>query len=124
MKGLKIALRSSLAAFLTLLGVAIAPAQTTSPALPLVALGYCQITSLGSAVTLAGGGCTVPSNATAIYVEAETQGVRYRDDGVAPTSSVGMPIASGGVLFYAGPLGALQFIQQSATAKLNVLFYK
>jgi len=124
MKGLAIAARSSLAAFLSLMLVAIAPAQTTSPALPLVALGYCQITSLGSAVTLAGGGCTVPSNATAVYVEAETQAVRYRDDGVAPTAGVGMPIAQNGTLFYAGNIAALQFIQQTASAKLNVLFYK
>ena len=58
-------------------------------------LGYEQITSLSStkgltlpAVDANGMKCTP---AIAIII-AEAQGVRWRDDGTAPTASVGMPL--------------------------------
>jgi|GEM_PF-727096 len=108
---------------LFLLATPHARAQVT-PVTPLTALGYCQITVLTSAVTLAGGGCTVPALANAVYLSPETQAVRYRDDGTAPTAAIGMTIASGATLFYSGPITNLQFIQAAATAKLNVLFYQ
>ncbi len=42
--------------------------------------GYQQITDLSSAVSL-----TVPNGANYAIIEAETQSVRWRDDGTAPT---------------------------------------
>lgn len=84
-----------------------------------VPLGYQQITSLSSAQPL-----TVPAGATSAVITAETQAVRYRDDGTAPTASVGMPLATGTSIQYTGALTAIQFIEQTTSAKLNVLYYR
>jgi hypothetical protein len=54
---------------------------------------------------------------------AETQAVRWRDDGTDPTASVGMPLATGVSLSYDGDLKAVRFIQQSASAIINVSYY-
>ena len=90
---------------------------TPATALP---LGYQQITSLGSAASL-----TVPVGATQVLIVAETQSVRWRDDGIAPTASVGMLLPAGQFFYYkAGPLTAIQFIQTTATATLDVSYYK
>lgn len=88
--------------------------------------GYQQITDLSSAVNL-----TVPVrdpnglNAKPVIalITPETQGVRWRDDGVAPTSTVGMPLAAGVTLQYDGDLTKIKFIQQTASAKLNISYY-
>lgn len=53
----------------------------------------------------------------------ETQNVRWRDDGVAPTASVGMPIVVGASLSYDGDLNKIRFIEETASAKLNVSYY-
>jgi hypothetical protein len=89
-------------------------------------LGYQQITSLSAATSL-----TVPSTdmnglslkpSIAIIVP-ETQAVRWRDDGIAPTATVGMPLAAGVTLQYDGDLTKIQFFEQTAGAKLNVSYY-
>ena len=54
---------------------------------------------------------------------AESANVRYRDDGVAPTANVGMPLAAGVALTFDGDLAKIRFIEQTASAKLNVLYY-
>ncbi len=87
--------------------------QTTS------VLGYQQITSLSSSTQL-----TVPKYATYCVIIAETQAVRWRDDGVAPTGSVGMPLATGVALLYDGNLAEIRFIEQTASAKINVAYYQ
>jgi hypothetical protein len=84
-----------------------------------VPLGYEQITDLSSAAPL-----TVPEGANVAVIEAEAQAVRWRDDGTDPTAAVGFPLASGGTLEYSGTLSALRFIEQIASAKLNVTYYK
>lgn len=66
---------------------------------------------------------TAPATATYAIIQAEAQAVRWRDDGVAPTASVGMVIASGGELRYDGNLSTIRFIEATATAKLNVSYY-
>ena len=89
-------------------------------------LGYQQITSLSSATSL-----TVPvtdlnglnCRPSIAMITPETQGVRWRDDGVAPTASVGMPLAAGTTLQYDGDLTKIQFIEQTASAKLNISYY-
>ena len=83
-----------------------------------VCLGYQQITDLSSAVAL-----TVPSGATLALIVAETQNVRWRDDGTNPTASVGMPIFVGASLSYDGDLSRIKFIQETASAKLNISYY-
>lgn len=93
----------------------------TAPGAPYVAtpLGYQQITPITTSTHL-----TPPAGATYAVVSTEGAPVRYRDDLTAPTATVGMPIAVGVTITYAGPLAAVQFIQESATAILNVAYYK
>jgi hypothetical protein len=89
-------------------------------------LGYQQITSL-SAVK----GLTVPvtdlnglaCKPTIALIVAESTAVRWRDDDVDPTASVGMPLATGVTLQYDGDLTKIKFIEQSASSKLNVTYY-
>lgn len=81
-------------------------------------LGYQQITSLGAAT-----GLTVPAGATLAVIAPLTQSVRWRDDGVNPTASIGMPIAAGAYFSYDGDLKAIKFIQMTASAELNVAYY-
>lgn len=89
-------------------------------------MGYQQITDLSSAV-----GLTVPTQTpdgskqqpTFALIIAEGAAVRWRDDATAPTASVGMPLAIGVPLQYDGDLTKIKFIQQTATAKLNISYY-
>lgn len=91
-----------------------------------VAIGYQQITSLSSVQ-----GLTVPQldktglnqRPTFALITPETQGVRWRDDGVDPTSTVGMPLAAGVTLQYDGDLNKIRFIEQTGSAKLNISYY-
>jgi hypothetical protein len=83
-----------------------------------VCLGYQQITSLSTATAL-----TVPTGATMALIVPETQAVRWRDDGTNPTASVGMPVAVGESLNYDGDLKSIRFIEQTASAKINVSYY-
>jgi hypothetical protein len=80
--------------------------------------GYQQITSLSSAV-----GLTVPSFARIAVIQAEAQIVRWRDDSVDPSSTVGMPLAVGASMVYAGNLSTVKFIQAASGAILNVTYY-
>lgn len=89
-------------------------------------LGYQQITSLSSAVGLTIPAPTAANNgmvATYAVIQAEAQAVRWRDDGTNPTTSIGMTIPSGGELDYSGDLGAIKFIEVTASAKLNITYY-
>lgn len=81
-------------------------------------LGYQQITSLSSAASL-----TVPVGATFARIICEAQAVRWRDDGTAPSATVGMPLAVGTLLEYDGDLKRIQFFEQAASAKLNISYY-
>lgn len=91
-----------------------------------VRLGYQQLTSLASAT-----GLTVPRTDVSglsvrpriAIIVVEGAAVRWRDDGVDPTSSVGMPLAVGVSLQYDGDLTAIKFIQQSPAAAVNISYY-
>ena len=67
---------------------------------------------------------TPPAGATTAQICAENAGVRYRDDGAAPTASLGVPVAAGVCFQYAGPLGSVQFIAQSGSPTIDVSYYK
>lgn len=85
---------------------------------PLHPLGYEQILDLSSATPL-----SVPVNAdTALVIP--TADVVWRDDGVDPTAAVGMPLAAGQTILYDGDLSAIRFILVSASAQLNVSYYR
>jgi len=66
-------------------------------------------------------GLTVKANFA--LITPETQGVRWRDDGTAPTASIGMPIAAGAYFSYDGDLNRIKFIEQTASAELNISYY-
>lgn len=82
-------------------------------------LGYQQIGTLTSSVGLT----SIPQNARFALIQCTGQDVRWRDDGTAPTASVGMMLTVGTSLIYNGDLKAIRFIQTSATALLNYAFY-
>jgi hypothetical protein len=51
--------------------------------------------------------------------------VRYRDDGTAPTATIGQPIAiTDAPIQYEGTVSALQFIAQTSGGVVDVLLYK
>lgn len=82
-------------------------------------LGYQQITDVSASTAL-----TIPPGTVLILVTPLVAPVRYRDDGTAPTAAVGYPLAVGVELQYTAQQAAqLRFIQQSAGAELNVLYY-
>lgn len=82
-------------------------------------LGYQQITSLSSAT-----GLTVPAGTALAIVIPQTQAVRWRDDGTNPTSAAGYPLAVGQELYYdANNFSAIKFIEQTASAAINVSYY-
>jgi hypothetical protein len=87
--------------------------------------GYQQITVSTSQ------GLTIPArapdglNAKPVFalIVAEGASVRWRDDGTAPTATVGMPLAVGVPLQYDGDLSKIRFIQQTTTGIINVSYY-
>lgn len=103
---------------------AVAQAQGTRQSNPYFPVGYCQLTSMAAATQLSTCAGGIPQRTVIAEICVEAQGVRYRDDGVAPTASVGIPVPAGTCFAYAGTMGTLQFIQQTAGAIVNVSFYK
>lgn len=91
-----------------------------------VCIGYQQITSLTTAK-----GLTVPEldktglkqMPTFALITPLTGAVRWRDDGVDPTATVGMPLAAGVTLQYDGNLRGIKFIDNGGTAELNISYY-
>lgn len=83
-------------------------------------LGFQQLTAvqLASAQPL-----TVPNGAILAVIQAATGAVAWRDDGTAPTASVGMAIAAGAELQYNGDLSAIQLILATAGAIANISYY-
>lgn len=105
---------------------AIAAPQTTQA--PYIPAGYCQlsVTVAAQTSTCSGG---IPQRAIYALICNEGAAARWRDDGVAPTTTVGLPLASGSatapVCFnYYGTFATLQWVAQSGTTILNISFYK
>jgi hypothetical protein len=93
-----------------------------------VCMGYQQITSLSGST-----GLTVPTNSpmgmaakpVMALLQAEVQNVRWRDDGTAPTASVGMILYVGADPYpYDGDLTRIRFIEAAASGKLNVTYLR
>ena len=97
-------------------------------------LGYIQIPSvtLAASTSLASLAPSTAYNATtglwtaqAVLLRAEAQNIRWRDDGTAPTATVGQLLLPGDPpFFYPVSPGALQFIYATAGGILNVTFLK
>jgi hypothetical protein len=84
-----------------------------------IPLGYVQETVLSAAVALS----NVPVGSRYAIITAESANVRWRDDGTSPTASIGMPLADGDTLVYTGDPTKLKFIEETASAKINVSYY-
>jgi hypothetical protein len=92
-----------------------------------IPMGFVQLTATGAAQTLG----TIPTKTlgaqtvTAWYAEIQPVGnpISWRDDGTAPTATVGMSVPAGSELLYNGnPLSAFEFIATAGTL-VNVSFY-
>ena len=75
--------------------------------------------SVGTNTTL-----TAPATATIAEICVEGAGVRYRDDGTAATSSLGVPVSAGSCFQYSGPLSSLSFTAQSGSPTIDVSYYR
>lgn len=89
--------------------------------------GFQQIASATLANSTA---LTLPTNPDGRKVQyaiahTDTQAVRWRDDGTAPTASVGMRLVPGGELYIEGAmLDSIRFIYETSGANLNVSYYR
>lgn len=82
-------------------------------------LGYQQISSFSTAQKW-----NVPVGTTLALVQCETNAIRWRDDGPAPTATVGYPLAIGSELSYdANGWATMQFIPQTGNAVLDIIYY-
>lgn len=83
--------------------------------------GYHQLDSddLNSAVGIPGIG-----HARVALIQALNQNVRWRDDGVDPTDSVGMVLVAGFDMFYTGDLNKIKFIETADGAEVNITLFK
>lgn len=82
--------------------------------------GYQQI----AAATLAAAThLTPPVGSRIAQINVEAQAVRWRDDGVAPSATVGVLVPVGATFEYDGDLTAIQFIAAAAGTILNVSYY-
>lgn len=88
--------------------------------------GYQQITSLSasSATTV-----TVPATSTYCALMVEIEPIRFRDDGVAPTATVGMPVpittsTGAAQIIQTSGLSQWEIISQTAGATVDISCYK
>jgi len=87
---------------------------------PLEPLGHQQLTALSSAT-----GLTAPNGAVVALLSVQGQDVRIRDDGTAPTSSVGVVLkANQQPWAYDGDLNSLQIIETAPSATVDILYYR
>jgi hypothetical protein len=84
-----------------------------------VPLGFVSLPIPAAATPLA-----PPAGAVYALVSCTGGNVNWRDDGPAPTAALGQPIIAGAAPIKLTNLVALQFIQQSTAATLNVSFYR
>jgi len=92
-----------------------------SPRASYVPIGYVQYAA-GSIDTAKN--VDAPPGASAVLLRCNTQSVRWRDDGVDPTTTKGMlMLAADAPYFYQGDLTKLKVISATAGAILDCLFY-
>lgn len=85
------------------------------------ALGYQQLTVDGTARSF-----TLPAGRTVRLAVAvvETNPIRYRDDGTAPTASVGTPVDPKNTIYIcSGSVASFQAIRTGSSAVLNIHYY-
>lgn len=83
------------------------------------ATGYEQVTTLNVAAGLA----SIPNRTNYVLIDVEDQNVRVRADGTDPTATVGAVMKAGAQYEFYGNVGNLRFIEEAASAKLNVQYF-
>lgn len=93
-------------------------------------VGFHQYTDLSSSTDLTDGGTyTIPARAHAVWLQVDTQNMRWRDfpstagDTTDPTATVGMQVIAGRDVFYAGNLYDFEMIEEVSGAVVNASFY-
>jgi hypothetical protein len=86
-------------------------------------LGYCQLSSVSSSTLVSSCSGGIPTRTAWAVLCVETADIRWRDDGTAPTTSVGMPVAAGQCFYYSGTFATLRVIAQTGSPKVNISFY-
>lgn len=83
-------------------------------------VGKEQLTGFSSSKALQ----DIPETAILAILQAETQTVRFWGNGDTPTAAVGLFLAPGDSIAWVGQLEDLKFIEEAATAKLNVSYHE
>lgn len=90
--------------------------------------GYAQYTSLAAAKSLKtdapATGTILPDRSIKALIQAETQDIRWTDDGTTPTAAIGMLLKANTVLEFEGNLATFKMIEVAASAKVNISYYK
>ena len=93
-------------------------------------LGYAQSGAVDSSTLISSltfgsaAGAGIPAGTALLLITPQTQAIRWRDDGTAPSATVGYPLAVGAELRYTGNgLAALRVISQTAGAVVNCVAY-
>ena len=79
-------------------------------------VGYAQVVGIAAAID-------PPVGGRILKLSPETQGIRIRDDGTDPTTTVGFLIPAGTCYEYRGDVTRLRIIEAAASSTLNVLGY-
>lgn len=90
--------------------------------------GYQQIAAGGADTAV---GLTIPANTiqganqmpTQCIITPIAQAIRWRDDGVNPTTTVGMPQVVNVPFTYTGDLKNFKMISSTAGAEVNISYY-
>lgn len=109
--------------FLALLCASPAAAQVRNSSDFISPLGYCQLTSVASSTLVSSCSGGIPALSAWAVICVDTAAIRWRDDGVAPSTTVGMPIAAGQCFNYSGTFATLRVIAQSGSPVVNISFY-
>lgn len=84
----------------------------------LVPLGYEQNTSLATVQ-----GLKPPNGARVALIQGLSQNVRWRDDSTDPDATTGMQLIATRDFLYTGDLAKIKFIEEAASAELNITYY-
>lgn len=95
------------------------PVTTQADTIMAVQLGCHQLASFSTSTSL-----TVDTGATFAAGSVEGNSVRYRDDGVAPTASVGIVLAAGANFYFSENLSNMQFIPTTGSATIDYCDYR
>lgn len=86
---------------------------------PLDPLGFQTITVAGTSI-----GFTLPAGTRMAVASVQVDNIRYRDDGTAPTATVGTLVTAGSSIVVCAPsTGPFRMIRQTNSATVSVSYY-